>query len=97
MSLGYSPSSIDYARVVFKNTVVTAPINAALWEIWGASTPNTDHVTYDDYNTTGAGLPSSVSRPSFSTLLTASQAASFTLAASIDSNYQAWVDTAYLF
>ncbi|KAI0034328.1 carbohydrate esterase family 8 protein [Vararia minispora EC-137] len=87
----------DYARVIFKNTVVTAPINAALWERWSSATPMTDHVTYDDYNTTGSGVPNNVQRPSFATLLTASQAATFTIATSLGSDYANWVDTSYLF
>ena len=87
---------LDYAKVIFKNTTISAPINAALWEEWNASTPLTDHVTFDDYATTGSGLPSKVARPSFATLLTSSQAATFTISSAIGSDYAGWVDTAYL-
>ncbi|VDC04034.1 unnamed protein product [Peniophora sp. CBMAI 1063] len=64
----------DYARVIFKSTTVDTTLQKALWSEWSSSTPNTDHVTYADYDTEG-----SYSRPSWATELTASQAAAYTM------------------
>jgi len=85
----------DYARVVFKSTTVSAPMNPTLWSIWGASDPNTDHVTFDDYATTGPGIPSNVARASFATLLTASEASAFTMWSALGGN-TSWIDADYL-
>ncbi|KAI0321462.1 carbohydrate esterase family 8 protein [Amylostereum chailletii] len=87
---------IDWARVILKATTVTAPMNPALWSEWNAATPNTDHVTYADYQTTGPGIPSSVARPSFVSVLTAPEATQYTIASALGSDYTAWVDADYL-
>ncbi|ETW82180.1 carbohydrate esterase family 8 protein [Heterobasidion irregulare TC 32-1] len=84
----------DYARVVFLNTYVTAPLNKALWSVWSSTAAQTDHVFFADYNTTGPGIPT-ISRASFATKLSASQAASYTLASTIGTT--SWVDKSYLF
>ncbi|KAG8878282.1 hypothetical protein FRB97_002632, partial [Tulasnella sp. 331] len=60
----------DYSRVVFQNSYLGSNIQAAGWEEWSSATPNTDHVTYGEYNNTGPGAWSS-SRVSFATKLTA--------------------------
>ncbi|KAL9712368.1 hypothetical protein Ac2012v2_003605 [Leucoagaricus gongylophorus] len=85
----------NYAKVIFKNTVVTAPFNTALWSEWSTSTPNTDHVFFADYNTSGGGV-SGASRPSFATVLSASQAAAYTISSAVGSDYTSWVDTSYV-
>ena len=36
----------EYARVCFQNTVLSAVINSAGWEVWSSSTPNTEDVTF---------------------------------------------------
>ena len=36
----------EYARVCFQNTVLSAVINSAGWEIWSSSSPNTEDVTF---------------------------------------------------
>ncbi|KAF8886201.1 pectin lyase fold/virulence factor [Infundibulicybe gibba] len=82
-------------RVIFKNTQVTAPLNKALWSIWSTATPNTDNAFFADYNTVGSGV-SGVSRASFATLLTASQAAAYSISSALGSDYATWVDTAYV-
>jgi len=82
-------------RVIFKNTVVTAPFNTALWSEWSTSTPNTDHVFFADYNTSGGGV-NGASRPSFATVLSASQAAAYTISSAVGSDYTSWVDTSYV-
>jgi pectinesterase len=80
--------------VVFKTTTVTATLKPALWSVWSTATPNTDHVTFDDYATTGSGVPSSVARPSWATLLSSSSASSFTLSSALGTT--SWIDSAYL-
>ena len=84
-----------YKRVIFKNTVVNIPLNAALWSIWNTGDPRTDEVFLADFNTTGSGV-TGVSRANFSTLLSATQAASYSIASAVGSDYTSWVDAAYL-
>ena len=81
--------------MVFKSTSVTAPLNPALWSVWQAAEPNTDHVTYADYDTSGSGVPSNVERPSFASLLTKTQAADYTMSEAL-SGQTKWIDTDYL-
>ncbi|KJA26945.1 carbohydrate esterase family 8 protein [Hypholoma sublateritium FD-334 SS-4] len=85
----------DFAKVVFKNTIVTTPLNTALWSIWNTGDPRTHEVFLADFNTTGSGV-TGVSRANFSTLLSATQAASYSIASAVGSDYTTWVDTAYL-
>ncbi|KAF8881892.1 pectinesterase [Infundibulicybe gibba] len=85
----------DFAKVIFKNTVITAPINPAVWSPWSAATPNTDNILFAEYNTTGSGV-SGVSRASFSTVLSASQAAAYSISSAVGSDYASWVDAAYI-
>ncbi len=81
-------------RVIFKNTVVTAPFNAALWSVWNTDDPHTDNVFLADFNTTGSGV-TGASRPSFATTLSASQASAYTIASAVGSDYTSWVDMSY--
>jgi len=85
----------DFAKVIFKNTIVTTPLNTTLWSIWNIGDPRTDDVFLADFNTTGSGV-TGVSRASFSTLLSAGQAASYSIASAVGSDYATWVDAAYL-
>ncbi|KAJ6582996.1 pectinesterase [Mycena vulgaris] len=85
----------DFAKVIFKNTQITAPMNKALWSQWSAATPNTDHILFAEFNTTGTGA-SGASRPSFATVLTAAQAASYTISSAVGSDFASWVDAAYI-
>jgi len=82
-------------RVIFKNTVVTAPFNKALWSIWNSGDPRTDNILFADYNSTGSGI-SGASRPAFATLLSASQAASYSISSALGSDYTTWVDMSYV-
>lgn len=70
-------------------------MNDALWSQWSTSTPNTDHVTFADYNSTGSGV-FDANRPAFATELTASEAAAYTISAVLGSGYASWVDVTYL-
>ncbi|TDL20822.1 pectin lyase-like protein [Rickenella mellea] len=85
----------DFAKVVFKNTIINTPLNKTVWSIWSTSMPNTDDVLFGEFNSTGPGV-SGVTRPSFSTLLTSDQASQYTISSAIGSNYTTWVDTSYL-
>ncbi|KAF9475417.1 pectin lyase-like protein [Pholiota conissans] len=85
----------DFAKVIFKNTIITAPLNKALWSIWNTGDERTDDVFFADFNTTGSGV-TGVSRASFSTLLSSSQAASYSIASAVGSDFASWVDSAYL-
>ncbi|KAJ6557884.1 carbohydrate esterase family 8 protein [Mycena capillaripes] len=85
----------DFAKVVFKNTVITASMNKALWSIWSAATPQTDNVLFAEFNTTGSGA-SGAARPSFATVLTAAQAATYSISSAVGSDYASWVDAAYI-
>jgi pectinesterase len=67
----------------------------ALWEVWSTATPNTDHVTYGDYQTTGSGIPSNAARPSWAPQLSSSQAASYTLSSALGGQ-TSWIDSNYL-
>ncbi|KAG6889856.1 hypothetical protein C0992_003835 [Termitomyces sp. T32_za158] len=84
-----------FAKVVFKNTVITAPLNKALWSIWSTATPNTSNILFAEYNSTGSGV-SGASRPSFATVLSASQAAAYSISSAVGGDYASWVDAAYL-
>ncbi|KAJ7077185.1 pectin lyase fold/virulence factor [Mycena epipterygia] len=85
----------DFAKVIFKNTVITAPMNQALWSIWDPGDDRTDDVFLADFNTTGTGA-NGASRPSFATLLTAAQAASYSISSAVGSDFATWVDAAYV-
>lgn len=93
-SLLITTSFIDYARVIFLNTEVETTLEAALWMEWSSSEPNTDHVVFADYNTTGSGVPSSLGRPSWATALTSSEAADYTLSSALGTT--SWIDSDYL-
>ncbi|KAG5350845.1 hypothetical protein C0989_009049 [Termitomyces sp. Mn162] len=84
-----------YAKVIFKNTVVTAPMNKALWSEWSSATPNTSNILFAEYNSTGSGV-SGATRPSFATILSASQAAAYSISSAVGGDYASWVDLTYL-
>ncbi|TFK52255.1 pectin lyase-like protein [Heliocybe sulcata] len=86
----------DYARVIFKNTYITAPMNNTMWSIWNPGDERTDNVLFAEYNSTGPGIPSNVQRPNFATMLTASQAAQYDITSVVGSGWEQWVDMAYL-
>lgn len=80
----------EYARVCFQNTVLSAVINGAGWEIWSTSTPNTADVLFEEYGNTGTGA--SGTRASFSTKLSSA----LSISSILGSSYSSWVDTSYL-
>ncbi|KAF9472517.1 carbohydrate esterase family 8 protein [Pholiota conissans] len=84
----------DFANVIFKNTIITAPLNQTIWSIWNPGDERTDDVFFAEYNTTGSGL-TDPQRPSFSTLLSASQATEFNISSAVGSDWSSWVDLDY--
>ncbi|PYH94282.1 pectin lyase-like protein [Aspergillus ellipticus CBS 707.79] len=83
----------EYSIAVYMNSYLDKHISSAGWEEWSASEPNTEHVTFGEYNNSGPGAWSS-GRVSFATSLTATEAASYTLSAWIGDT--SWLDlTAY--
>ncbi|APA07916.1 hypothetical protein SS1G_00468 [Sclerotinia sclerotiorum 1980 UF-70] len=45
----------DFARVVFQNSYLGNNIAAAGWDVWSTSTPQTDNVTFAEFNNWGPG------------------------------------------
>jgi pectinesterase len=83
------------SRVIFKNTLVNVPLNKALWSIWNTGDERTSNVFFAEFNTTGSGA-SGATRPSFATVLSASQATSYSISSAVGSDFSSWVDAAYL-
>lgn len=75
------------------NTEIITPVNTAIWSIWKDGDPRTSNVFFADFNTTGI---SGASRPSFSTELTSSEAAAFSIASAVGQDYKNWVDASYI-
>lgn len=82
----------DYARVVYTSCSLGNLINSAGWEEWSSSEPNTDHVTFAEYESTGSGA--SGTRASFATTLTSTSG--YTISDVLGSDYADWVDSDYL-
>lgn len=68
-----------YSIVVYMNSYIDKHINPSGWHIWSTSAPQTDYVTFGEFNNTGPSAWSS-SRASFATNLTEAQAEVYTLA-----------------
>ncbi|KDR82513.1 hypothetical protein GALMADRAFT_151607 [Galerina marginata CBS 339.88] len=85
----------NFAKVIFKNTFITAPLNQTIWSIWNPGDERTDNVFLAEYNSTGSGIAHPV-RPAFSTILTEDQADMFTVASAVGSDFASWVDLNYL-
>ncbi|XP_006462923.1 hypothetical protein AGABI2DRAFT_179502 [Agaricus bisporus var. bisporus H97] len=84
----------NYAKVIFKNTIVEAPFNKALWSEWNDGDARTDHVFVADYNSSGSGV-SGASRPSWVAQLSSSQANQYSISSAVGSDYASWVDMNY--
>ncbi|SJL08964.1 related to Pectinesterase [Armillaria ostoyae] len=82
----------NYARVVYTSCSLGNLINGAGWEQWSSSSPNTDHVTFAEYESIGSGA--SGTRASFSTKL--SSTSGYTISDVLGSDYANWVDSNYL-
>lgn len=80
----------EYARVCFQETSLSSIINPAGWSVWSTSEPNTEDVTFEEYDNSGSGA--SGTRASFSTKLTSA----ISISTILGSDYATWVDAAYL-
>ncbi|CAK7233140.1 hypothetical protein SEUCBS140593_008502 [Sporothrix eucalyptigena] len=80
----------EYARVCFQETSLSDIINPAGWTEWSTSEPNTEDVTFEEYDNSGSGA--SGTRASFSTELTSAVSISTILG----SDYASWVDSDYV-
>lgn len=80
----------DYARVAFQRSSLSDIINSAGWEEWSTSTPNTDYVTFEEYDNSGSGA--SGTRASFSTTVSSE----ITIDTILGSDYASWVDADYI-
>ncbi|KAF3083336.1 hypothetical protein TWF569_005800 [Orbilia oligospora] len=80
----------NYARVVVQRTVLSNVINGAGWSQWSSSSPNTDHVSFQEYGNTGDGA--SGTRASFSSKLGGAVNPT-----SILDGDTSWVDLSYVY
>jgi pectin methylesterase-like acyl-CoA thioesterase len=85
----------NYSTAIYMNSYIDKHINAAGWNVWSTSNPQTSDVTFGEYNNTGPGSwQAGTARASFATNLTAAQASAYTLANWIGDT--SWIDmTAY--
>ncbi|PPQ64160.1 hypothetical protein CVT24_008795 [Panaeolus cyanescens] len=86
----------NFAKVIFKNTQIIAPINQTIWSIWNPGDERTDNVFITDYNTTVVGTEAVLSRPSWVKTLNATEARAFNIASAVGNDWAAWVDREYL-
>ncbi|KAF9265921.1 pectinesterase [Marasmius fiardii PR-910] len=89
-----SPTN-HHSRVIFKNTNLQVAPNKALWTLWNGDSNSVAHTLFADYKTSGTGA-SSLARASFATVLSDSQASSYSISSAVGSDYASWVDTSYL-
>ncbi|KAJ3997148.1 putative pectin methylesterase, partial [Lentinula boryana] len=82
----------EYATVAYTSCTLGSIINSAGWEVWSSSEPNTEDVTFVEYDNGGAG--SEGTRASFATKLTSN--AGYTAAAVLGSDWTSWVDQGYV-
>lgn len=82
----------QYARVAVQDTSMTDVINSKGWSEWETSEPNTEDVSFGEYDNTGAG--SEGTRASFATKL--SSPVEITSILGSDYASASWVDTSYL-
>ncbi|TCD67387.1 hypothetical protein EIP91_012422 [Steccherinum ochraceum] len=78
----------DFARVVFQNTFLNNNVPAAGWSPWSSTTPQTDHVTFAEFNNTGPGATGP--RANFAVQLTSPVSISTVLGST------SWVDARFL-
>ncbi|CAE6466440.1 unnamed protein product [Rhizoctonia solani] len=79
----------DYARVIFQNSKIGSEVQAAGWEVWSATTSNTDHVFFGEYNNSGAGAWKT-GRATFATKMSTGISISTVLGST------SWIDSSYM-
>jgi len=83
-----------FARVVFQNSYLGAIIQPAGWSIWSTTTPNTENVTFAEYDNFGPGsVLEEGPRANFSEQLDAPMTIESILGSEYTSEW--WVDTSY--
>lgn len=88
--------SVDFARVIFKSTYVTATLNPGIWSIWDPGDNRTDNVFMADWNTTGPGVPADATCLDWVTILDATEAAAFNISTAVGDDFANWVDMEFL-
>jgi len=86
-----------FARVVFQETSISDVISPAGWSIWNVGEPNTQNVTFAEFNNTGPGSIEATglaARANFSEQLSAPIAIETVLGENFASEW--WVDVSYL-
>jgi len=82
----------EFATVAFTSCSLSDIINPAGWEIWSTATPNTEDVTFAEYENTGAGAAGT--RASFATQITSN--AAYNVGVVLGSDWATWVDQSYV-
>ncbi|KAE9395821.1 carbohydrate esterase family 8 protein [Gymnopus androsaceus JB14] len=82
----------EFATVVYTSVTMSDIINSAGWSVWSSTEPNTEDVTFVEFDSTGAGAAGT--RASFSTKATST--AGYTIADVLGSDYTNWVDLSYV-
>lgn len=85
----------NYSTAIYMNSYIDKHINAAGWNVWSTTNPQTSNVNFGEYNNTGPGSwQAGTARASFAANLTDAQASSYALANWIGDT--TWIDmTAY--
>ncbi|KKY37851.1 putative carbohydrate esterase family 8 protein [Diaporthe ampelina] len=81
----------NYARVTFQRCEMGSHINETGWSEWTEDEPQTDHVTFEEWDNSGAGSDTS-DRAGYSTVRNSPLPIEFILGA----DYKDWVDKLYL-
>ncbi|KAH8760555.1 carbohydrate esterase family 8 protein [Diaporthe sp. PMI_573] len=81
----------NYARVTFQRSEIGAHVNQTGWAEWTETEPQTDHVTFEEWDNSGAGSDTA-DRVSYSTVRNSPLPIEFILG----SDYRDWVDELYL-
>ncbi|KAJ3754828.1 putative pectin methylesterase [Lentinula raphanica] len=82
----------EFATVAYTSCTLGSVINSAGWEEWSSTEPNTEDVTFAEYDNGGPG--SEGTRASFATKITSN--ADYTAAAVLGSDWTSWVDQGYV-
>ncbi|KAL5319612.1 hypothetical protein ACEPPN_012667 [Leptodophora sp. 'Broadleaf-Isolate-01'] len=82
----------NFSVAVYKNSYIDKHINAAGWNVWSKSNPQTSNVLFGEYNNVGpSAWTASTTRASFATNFTEAQVAAYDLSTFMEST--SWIDT----
>lgn len=81
----------NYARVTFQRSEIGTHVNTTGWAEWTTDEPQTDHVTFEEWDNSGPGSDTT-DRVSYSTVRNSPLPIEFILG----SDYKTWVDKSYL-